>query len=131
MTGRLAGAVRERLKWLNREVHALLLAVRDGRTPWYAKLTAWAVVAYALSPIDLIPDFIPVLGLLDDLAFVPLVVVLVRRLIPADMLAECRVRADHASEAGTPVSRAGAVMIVALWVASACLAYALILGWSR
>jgi uncharacterized membrane protein YkvA (DUF1232 family) len=89
------------------------------------------VVAYAFSPIDLILDFIPVLGLLDDLVVVPLGIVLVRRLIPADVLADCRVRADSASEQGTPVSRVGAVLIVTLWVASASLAYALVRGWSR
>lgn len=131
MRGRLADAVRERLKRLDREVHALLLAVRDGRAPWYAKLAAGVVVAYAFSPIDLIPDFIPALGLLDDLVIVPLGVVVVRRLIPADVLADCRVRADSASEQGTPVSRAGAVLIVTVWVASAFLAYALVAGWSR
>ena len=129
--GRWVGAWRVRLRALKREAHALFLACRDRRTPWYAKLAAGVVVAYAFSPIDLIPDFIPVLGLLDDLVIVPFGVVLVRRLIPADVLADCRVRADSASEQGTPVSRAGAVLIVTVWVASAYLAYALVQGWPR
>ena len=90
--GRRVGAWRGRLRALKREAYALFLACRDRRTPWYAKLAAGVVVAYAFSPIDLIPDFIPVLGLLDDLYLVPLGVVLARRLIPADVLADCRVR---------------------------------------
>ena len=113
---------------MKRETSALLLACRDERTPWYAKLAAGLVVAYAFSPIDLIPDFIPVLGLLDDLVIVPFAVVLVRQLIPADVLADSRVRADSASEQGTRVGRGGAVLIVTLWVASASLAYALVRG---
>ena len=79
---------------LKREVQALILAARDPRTPWYAKWLVAGVVAYALSPIDLIPDFIPVLGLLDDLIIVPLGIVIAIRLIPAQVLAECRARVE-------------------------------------
>lgn len=127
--GRRREAWRERVRGLRREAHALWLACRDARTPWYAKLLAGVVVAYALSPIDLIPDFIPVLGLLDDLILVPLGVVLVRRLVPADVLSDCRVRAEVA--AGKPVSRVGAVIVVAVWCGSAYLAYRLVAGASR
>lgn len=85
---------------LERELHALVLAGKDPRTPWYAKALGFAVLAYALSPIDLIPDFIPVFGLLDDLVIVPLGVLLVRRLVPVHVLAECRERADVRHLAG-------------------------------
>ncbi len=81
-----------------RELHSLYLALRDSRTPWYAKAIACCVLAYALSPIDLIPDPIPVLGQLDDLLLVPLGLAVVWRLIPADVLTDCRKKAkDHAA----------------------------------
>src|SRR6478672_4265846 len=78
---------------LRRDVHALYLAARDPRVPWYAKALAIAVAAYATSPIDLIPDFIPVLGYLDDLIIVPLGLALAIRLVPPHVLEECRARA--------------------------------------
>ena len=84
---------RERATQLKREVYAMVYAARDPRVPWYAKALALAVVAYALSPIDLIPDFIPVLGYLDDLLILPAGVLAVRALIPAQVMAECRARA--------------------------------------
>src|SRR5215475_12477058 len=96
----------ERVRALKRDVVAIALAVRDPRVPWYAKAVGMCVVAYALSPIDLIPDFIPVLGLLDDLVLVSLGLLLVVKLIPADILAEHRAAAAAAAE--RPVSRAGA-----------------------
>ena len=75
---------------LEREVYALYLACRDPRTPWHAKALAAGVVAYAFSPIDLIPDFIPVLGYLDELVLLPLGVLLVRRMIPEAVMTDCR-----------------------------------------
>ena len=81
---------------LNRDGHAVYLASRDPRVPWYVKALAIAVAAYALSPIDLIPDFIPIVGYLDDLVIVPLGVWLVVSLIPAEIMAECRAKADAA-----------------------------------
>ena len=75
---------------LDREIRALYLALGDARTPWYAKALAAAVVAYALSPIDLIPDPIPIVGYLDDLLIVPLGILVVRRLIPPIVFADCR-----------------------------------------
>jgi len=108
---------------LKRDVHAVWLAARHPATPWYAKATAVAVAAYALSPIDLIPDFIPVLGYLDDLILVPLGILLVRRLVPPAVMAECRAEAEAA--AARPQSRVGAALIVALWLAAA----ALLLWW--
>jgi uncharacterized membrane protein YkvA (DUF1232 family) len=82
--------------------------------PWYAKLLAIAVAAYALSPIDLIPDFIPVIGYLDDLVIVPLGLWLVIALIPDQVMSECRARATEAAE--RPTSRAGMAAIIALWI---------------
>src|SRR6266700_7126751 len=98
---------KERVRNLKRDVVAIALALRDPRVPWYAKAIGACVVAYALSPIDLIPDFIPVLGYLDDLVLVPLGLLLVLRLIPAEILAEHRVAAAAIVE--RPVNRAGAV----------------------
>src|SRR5438093_1297556 len=100
---------------IKRDVHALWLAARDARTPWHAKLLALAVAAYALSPIDLIPDFIPVIGYLDDLLIVPLGVLLVVRLIPVELMDEYRATAARAAQ--RPVSRAAAGVFVAIWVA--------------
>ena len=101
------------------EVSALLLAYGDRRTPWYAKVVVVLVVAYALSPIDLIPDFIPILGQLDDLILVPLGIALAVRLVPAEVLDECRARA-RAEEGAAPAARfAAAAVIVLLWLAIA------------
>ena len=99
---------------LRRDVAALILAVRDPRTPLTARIIAALVVAYALSPIDLIPDFVPVLGYLDDLIIVPLGLALVLRLVPAALIAEYR-----ASALQQPVSRLGwigLVIVLMLWV---------------
>ncbi|MFC7474199.1 YkvA family protein [Dankookia sp. GCM10030260] len=99
---------------IRRDVHALWLAARDPRTPRAARLLALAIAAYALSPIDLIPDFIPVLGLLDEAILLPLGILLAIRLIPAPLLAEFRAAAAAAET--RPGSRAGAVFVVAVWV---------------
>jgi uncharacterized membrane protein YkvA (DUF1232 family) len=112
-------------RWAGRlksETHALYLAYRDPRVPWYAKLFAALVVGYAFSPIDLIPDPIPVLGYLDDLILVPLGVALAVRMIPEDVLSESRQKAREMVERGErPVSRAAAAVIVVLWLALAVL----------
>ena len=114
----------ERLKrWARRlkvEVHALYLAYKDPRVPWYARAFAAVVVGYAFSPIDLIPDPIPVLGYLDDLVLIPLGVALAIRMIPPHVLAECREEARQAKD--RPVSRVAAVVVVAVWVVLAALA---------
>lgn len=104
---------------VKRDVTALWIAARDPRTPWHAKLAAAAVAAYALSPIDLIPDFIPVIGYLDDLLIVPLGILLAVRLIPDDLMAEFRAEAEK--RAGTGKSSAGAAAIVTIWLALAVL----------
>ena len=123
MLDRLRGWARA----LKREVLVLWLAARDPRVPLAAKLLAGLVAAYALSPIDLIPDFIPVLGLLDDLLLLPAGIWLVLRLIPPGLHAELRARAEH--EGWPRPSRGGALAIVAIWLALALgLAAALLSG---
>src|ERR1700743_2696167 len=99
---------------IKRDAHALYLASRDPRVPWYAKAVAVAVAASALSPVDLIPDFIPVLGYLDDLIIVPLGIMLVIRLIPPNIMAEHRNLAAAAGD--RPVSMAGAAVIISIWI---------------
>ena len=105
--------LKARARGLKRETHALYLVARDPRTPWYAKVLAGAVVAYALSPVDLIPDFVPVLGYLDDLVIVPAGIALVLRLVPAEVLADCREEAHRRAE--RPVSRLGVAIVLAVW----------------
>jgi uncharacterized membrane protein YkvA (DUF1232 family) len=102
------------IKSLKRDVVALWLAARDKRVPWYAKAVAGGVAAYALSPIDLIPDFIPVLGYLDDLIIVPLGIMLAVSLIPAPLMAELRLAA--AERLKRPSSRTGLVFVLAIWL---------------
>jgi uncharacterized membrane protein YkvA (DUF1232 family) len=111
---------RERARKLKQDVVAVALAMRDPRVPWYARALGACVVAYALSPIDLIPDFIPVIGYLDDLVLVPLGLLLMLRLIPAGVLAEHRAAA--ASLAERPVSYAGAAGVILVWLTSLALA---------
>lgn len=103
---------------LKRDVVALWLAARDPRTPWMAKALAGFVAAYALSPVDLIPDFIPVVGLLDDLLIVPAGIWLAVRRVPPALMAEFR---ERASATTRPRSRFAAVVIIALWLAAAAL----------
>ena len=102
------------------EIYALYLAYRDPRVPWYARVFAALVVGYAFSPIDLIPDPIPVLGYLDDLLFVPLGIALTIRMIPLPVLAECREEARNAKD--RPVNKVAAVVVVAIWITLAALA---------
>ena len=117
--GGAEGAGLNRLKaWafaLKRDAHAVWLAARDPRTPWYAKALGLAVAAYAFSPIDLIPDFIPVLGYLDDLILVPAGLWLVLRLIPPQVLADHRAAAEAAAR--RPVSRVAMVGVLGVWIA--------------
>jgi len=110
-----------RLRALKGETYVLYLAARHPGTPWYAKLLVAAVVAYALSPIDLIPDFIPVLGVLDDLVLVPLGILLARRMVPPAVMAECRQRAEAVARRGRLASRAAAAVVIAIWLVLAVL----------
>lgn len=100
---------------LKAETYALYLAYRHPQTPWYAKAWAGLVVAYAFSPIDLVPDFIPLLGYLDDLILVPAGIAVALRLIPAEVMAECRRRAQEEG-ADKPVSKLAAAVIAAIWL---------------
>jgi uncharacterized membrane protein YkvA (DUF1232 family) len=99
---------------LKRDTHAVWLAARDPRTPWYAKALGLAVAAYALSPIDLIPDFIPVLGLLDDLLIVPVGLWLTLRLVPPEVMIANRAAAEAAAD--RPVSRVAGVVVILIWL---------------
>jgi uncharacterized membrane protein YkvA (DUF1232 family) len=101
---------------IKRDVVALWIAARDPRVPWYAKATAGAVAAYALSPIDLIPDFIPIIGYLDDLLIVPVGIMLAVKLVPANLMQEFREEAMHREK---PVSKAGLAFMIALWALGA------------
>src|SRR5246127_2293929 len=116
---------------IKRDAHALYLAACDPRVPWYAKAMALAVAAYALSPIDLIPDFIPVVGYLDDLILVPLGLALALRLMPAHVLAESRERAQVALDRGalsrSAPARIATVLIAVTWLLLLALAIVLIL----
>jgi uncharacterized membrane protein YkvA (DUF1232 family) len=118
MTGRL----KQWARIARRDVHAVYLAGRDPRVPWHAKALALIVAGYALSPIDLIPDFIPVLGYLDDVVIVPLGILAVVKLIPPEIMSEHRAAAAAAER--RPVSLRAGIVIGCLWAASAGL-----LGW--
>src|SRR6188472_4131945 len=118
----MTGKLKDWARAVKRDVHAIYLAARDPRVPWYAKALALCVAGYALSPIDLIPDFIPVLGYLDDAVIVPLGLLAVVKLIPAQVMAESR--AVAAARAERPVSRTAAAVIILIWIASIALT-----GW--
>ena len=115
-----SGKLKDWARSIRRDAHAIYLAARDTRTPWYAKALALCVAAYAVSPIDLIPDFIPVIGYLDDIVIVPLGIMAVVALIPADVMAESRAAAALAAE--RPVSVTAAVVIALVWALSIGLA---------
>ncbi len=112
--------LREAARRLKREIVALAIAARDPRTPLYAKAFALFVVAYALSPVDLIPDFIPVLGLLDDVILVPLGIWVALRLIPADLMQDARAKAEAAER--LPKNKWAGAVIVAIWIGALALA---------
>lgn len=105
-----------RARQLKHETYALYLAVRDRRTPWYAKLFSGVVVAYAFSPIDLVPDFIPVLGYLDDLILIPLGVAAAVKMIPFEVMHECRQRAQQEFASGKPVNYVAGVLVALVWI---------------
>jgi uncharacterized membrane protein YkvA (DUF1232 family) len=118
----MAGKLKTWARSIQRDAHAVYLAARDPRTPWYAKALAACVAGYALSPIDFVPDFIPVLGYLDDVVIVPLGILAVARMIPPEVLADSRAAADDAL--ARPTSRSGLIIVACLWIASIAL-----LGW--
>ena len=118
---------KQRAKELKVEVYAIYLAYKDPRVPLYARIFAACVVGYAFSPIDLIPDPIPVLGYLDDLVLIPLGVMLAIRMIPTNVLAECREKAREVIQQGKPVNRLAAVIIVVIWLLLGILAILLVI----
>src|SRR5919112_4733265 len=107
---------------LSAQTYALYLAYRHPKTPWYAKALTALIVGYVFSPIDPIPDFIPVVGLLDEMVVVPIGVLLAAKMIPPDVFEECREKAREVAEGEKPVSRIAAVVIVAVWVLCVALA---------
>jgi uncharacterized membrane protein YkvA (DUF1232 family) len=117
---------KQRARALKRETFALYLALRDPRVPWYARLLGICIIGYALSPIDLIPDFIPVLGYLDDVILVPLGIALLLKMIPDPVMIECRERAQALVAEGRPVNRTAAALIIATWILSAALLVAFV-----
>ncbi len=126
MTSRLA-AWRERAARLRLETYALYLAYRDRRVPWYARAVAVLVAAYAFSPIDLVPDFVPVLGHLDDLVLVPLGVALALKMIPPQVMADSRARAAEELAQRRPKNWIAGAVIVGVWVLLA----AVVIWWIR
>jgi len=105
---------KDRAQALKKEILALVIAYHDPRTPWFAKAWALIVAAYALSPIDLIPDFIPVLGYLDDLVLLPVGIALALKMIPAEVMSEARSTAAQAD--GETLGKAGAIIIALIWL---------------
>ena len=118
-----------RAQQLKTQLYALYLAYKDPRTPWYARIVAAVVVAYAFSPIDLIPDPIPVLGYLDDLVLIPLGIYLAIKLIPIEVMAESRQQAKEVMAAGKPVNKIAALIIVSIWVGLAVFIGAMVCQW--
>ena len=116
---------KEKARALKRETYAVYLACRDPRVPWYGRMLAACIVGYAFSPIDLIPDFVPVLGYLDDLILIPLGIALLLKIIPSEVIAECRERAAVAMAGGKPTNWIAAGIIVAIWILLALAAVAL------
>ena len=112
---------RQRVRQLKQETFALYLAYKDPRVPWYARVWLAIVVGYAFSPIDLIPDFVPILGYLDDLILLPLGILIAIKLIPEPVLAECRLKAAAEMGAGPPGGWRTAVLIITIWLILAAL----------
>jgi uncharacterized membrane protein YkvA (DUF1232 family) len=108
--------LKKRARHLRVETIALYLAARHPGTPWYAKLFVAGIVAYALSPIDLIPDFVPILGYLDELVLIPLGIICALKMIPPAIMSECRARAQEVTTDGMPISRVAGVVIALIWV---------------
>lgn len=108
--------LKQQAKRLKTELHALYLACCDPRVPWYTRVLAACVVGYALSPIDLIPDFIPIFGYLDDLILVPIGITLALKMIPPEVMTECRVRAQSITQRNKPKNWIAAGIILIIWV---------------
>ena len=115
-------AWKRRARQLSAQTYTLYLAYRHPRTPWYAKVFAALIVGYVFSPLDPIPDFIPGVGLLDEMVVVPIGVLLATKMIPREVIEECREKAREVAEGEKPVSRVAAVVVVAVWLLCVALA---------
>ena len=115
-------AWKQRARHLSAQTYTLYLAYRHPGTPWYAKVFAALVVGYVFSPIDPIPDFIPVVGLLDEMVVVPIGVLIAAKMIPREVMEECQEKAREVAEGQKPVSRVAAVVVVAVWLLCVALA---------
>src|SRR3712207_84210 len=120
-------ACKQRARQLSAQTYALYLAYRHPRTPWYAKVFAALVVGYVFSPIDPIPDFLPGVGLLDEMVVVPIGVLIAAKMIPQEVMEECRERAREVAEGEKPVSRVAAVVVAPVWLLCVVLAVVLAL----
>lgn len=116
MVKNLFSSWREKVRNIKRQTYAVYLACRDPRTPWYAKSLGILIVGYAFSPVDLIPDFIPILGYLDDLILIPLGIKLVIGMIPREVMAEYREKADAALDKSNPANWVAAAVIIMIWI---------------
>jgi len=123
--------LKNKARLLRIEVYAVYLAYKDPRVPWYARIFAACVVGYAFSPIDLIPDPIPILGYLDDLILIPLGIRIALKMIPQEVLADCREQAREVMLQGQPVNKLAALFIILIWIALATLAMAFMIKCYR
>ena len=115
---------------LKKDAYALYIAARDPRVPWYAKAFMGLVLAYAFSPIDLTPDFVPVLGYLDDMVIIPLGIALALKMIPAQVMIDARQQVEDRMQKGEPVSRTGAVIVIVIWLVLLAFVIGLIVRWN-
>lgn len=115
-------AWKRRARQLSAQTYALYLAYRHQRMPWYAKVFAALIVGYVFSPIDPIPDFIPGVGLLDEMVVVPVAVLIAAKMIPRQVMEECREKSQEVAKGEKPVNRVAAVIVVAVWLLCAALA---------
>ena len=122
---------KDKARLLKTEVYALYLAYKDPRVPWYAKIFAACVVGYAFSPIDLIPDPIPIIGYLDDLILIPLGTIIALKMIPKEVLAECREQANETMLQGKAVNRIAAMVIILIWIAVATMVVVVMVKYFR
>jgi uncharacterized membrane protein YkvA (DUF1232 family) len=122
---------KQKSRHLKIEIYALYLAYRDPRVPWYAKAFVALVVGYAFSPIDLIPDFIPVLGYLDDLVLIPLGVAVALKMIPEKIMEDCRIRSKEVMSKKKPINRVAAVVIICIWLMLIVMTIALVVRAAR
>ena len=116
---RMMDKIKSKAREIKRNIFVLFLAYKDPRVPWYAKLFTFLVVAYAFSPIDLIPDFIPVLGYLDDLILVPLGITLALKMIPEPVIQDCRDKAEEIRKNGKPKNWVTGALFILIWILAA------------